>query len=70
MCCLRPTLRKLKYKQSTILEWSKNMEEDKIFLIICYLHRDNMGKAIPVQAWVGPKFSRRLKLPDFKTVGK
>jgi hypothetical protein len=27
------------------------------------------GKAIPVQAWTGPEGSRRLRLPDFKTVG-
>jgi hypothetical protein len=27
------------------------------------------GKAIPLQAWRGPEGSRRLRLPDFKTVG-
>jgi hypothetical protein len=27
------------------------------------------GKAIPLQAWTGPEGSRRLKIPDFKTVG-
>ena len=27
------------------------------------------SKAIPLQAWTGPEGSRRLKLPDFKTVG-
>jgi len=26
-------------------------------------------KAIPVRAWTGPEVSRRLRLPDFKTVG-
>jgi hypothetical protein len=25
-------------------------------------------KAIPVQAWTDPEASRRLRLPDFKTV--
>jgi hypothetical protein len=25
------------------------------------------GKAIPLQTWTGPEFSRRLRLPDFKT---
>jgi hypothetical protein len=29
----------------------------------------SMGKAIPLQAWTGPEGSRRLKLPDFKTIG-
>jgi len=27
------------------------------------------GKAIPLQAWAGPKGSRRLRLPDLKTIG-
>jgi hypothetical protein len=26
-------------------------------------------KAIPLQAWTGPKGSRRWRLPDFKTIG-
>jgi hypothetical protein len=28
------------------------------------------GKTIPLQAWTGPEGSRRLRLPDFKTIGK
>jgi hypothetical protein len=28
-----------------------------------------MSKAIPLQALTGPEGSRRLRLPDFKTVG-
>ena len=27
------------------------------------------GKAVPLQTWTGPKVSRRLRLPDYKTVG-
>ena len=30
---------------------------------------DSKGKAIPLQAWEGPEGSRRLRLPDFKTIG-
>jgi hypothetical protein len=26
-------------------------------------------KSIPLQAWIGPEDSRRLRLPDFKTIG-
>jgi hypothetical protein len=26
-------------------------------------------KAIPLQAWTDPEGSRRLRLPDFKTIG-
>jgi len=29
----------------------------------------NKGKAIPLQAWTGPEGPRRLRLPDFKTIG-
>jgi len=27
------------------------------------------GKAIPLQAWTGPEGIRKLRLPDFKTIG-
>jgi hypothetical protein len=27
------------------------------------------GKTVPLQAWTGPEGSRRLRLPDFKTIG-
>jgi hypothetical protein len=27
------------------------------------------GRASPLQAWTGPEGFRRLRLPDFKTVG-
>jgi hypothetical protein len=27
------------------------------------------SKAIPLQVWKGPEGSRRLRLPDFKTIG-
>jgi hypothetical protein len=39
----------------------------KLFLAenVNYLGR---GKAIPLQAWTGPEGSRRLRLPDFKTI--
>jgi len=30
--------------------------------------RNTKGKAIPLQAWTGPEVSRRLRLPDFKTI--
>jgi len=28
-----------------------------------------LDKAVPLQAWTGPEGSRRLRLPDFKTIG-
>ena len=30
---------------------------------------NQIQKAIPLQAWTGPEGSRRLRLPDFKTIG-
>jgi hypothetical protein len=30
---------------------------------------DEEGKAIPLHSWTGPEGSRRLRLPDFKTIG-
>jgi hypothetical protein len=30
---------------------------------------DCKGNGIAIQAWTGPEGSRRLKLPDFKTIG-
>jgi len=32
-------------------------------------NNNNNNKAIPLQAWTGPKGSRRMRLPDFKTIG-
>ena len=32
-------------------------------------HELSKGKAIPLQAWTGPEGSRRLRLPDFMTIG-
>jgi hypothetical protein len=33
------------------------------------IHIKVKGKAIPLQALTGPEGSRRLKFPDFKTIG-
>jgi hypothetical protein len=30
--------------------------------------KKSKSKAIPLQAWTGPDGSRKLRLPDFKTV--
>ena len=34
----------------------------------CSPSKHTKGRAIPVQAWTGPAGSRRLRLPDFKTI--
>jgi hypothetical protein len=33
------------------------------------LNLEDKGKAIPLQALAGPEGSRRLRFPDFKTIG-
>ena len=37
--------------------------------IYMYMKVKVQGKAVPLQAWTGPEGSRRLRLPDFKTIG-
>jgi hypothetical protein len=58
--------------------FSKICVEKPGFIKICreeWVHEDLStfiivkGKAIPLQAWRGSVGSRRLRLPDFKTVG-
>ena len=39
---------------------------DKIMILSVVTH---IGKAIPLQVWTGPEGSRRLRLPDYKTIG-
>jgi len=34
-----------------------------------YKTGEGKGKAIQLQAWTGPEGSRRLRLPDFKSIG-
>ena len=34
-----------------------------------YIYIYMKGKAIPLQIWTGPEGSKRLRLPDFKTIG-
>jgi len=40
-----------------------------IFTRQLYGNGKGKGKVIPLQAWTGPEVSRRLRLPDFKTIG-
>jgi hypothetical protein len=40
-----------------------------VFIIIIIIIIKGKGEAIPLQAWSGPKGSRRLRLPDFMTIG-
>jgi hypothetical protein len=46
--------------------FSQNFQQ---FFLLDTSHTLCKGKAIPLQALTGPEGSRRLRLPDFKTVG-
>jgi hypothetical protein len=37
--------------------------------MIIIIDNGTKGKAIPLQALAGPEGSRRLRLPDFKSIG-
>jgi len=43
--------------------------EITVFLNVMPCALVGKGKAIPLQAWTGPEGSRRLRFPDFKTIG-
>jgi hypothetical protein len=45
------------------------VEENTHFIFNNVFPKVVKGKAIPLQAWTGPEGSRRLRLPDLKTVG-
>jgi hypothetical protein len=49
--------------------WKKFRE---VFQQLIRTYKEIISKkaiAIPLRAWTGPEGSRRLKLPDFKTIG-
>jgi hypothetical protein len=41
----------------------------KQFRVVKFTKGCKKGKVIPLQSWTGPEGSRRLRLPDFKTIG-
>ena len=77
MLLFRPSLRKAKCWDSFIpgnqLLFSMLKIISEIILRIQHAFLRNIyvkkGRTIPLQAWTGPEDSRRLRLPDFKTIG-
>jgi len=63
---------KLAQKQNTKQKVYNN-NNNVIFSVCSIKHHivkgKGKGKAIPLHAWAGPEGSRRLRLPDFKTIG-
>ena len=66
--CLAPMVRKL---WSLIWKLQKSITRPPCYYFPLYKHINltKKGKAIPLQAWTGPEGSRRLRFPDFKTIG-
>jgi hypothetical protein len=67
-------LKKLFIMQIFYLNFSPNINREmKLRQMTRAGHVERMGKGkskvIPLQAWTGPEGSRRLRLPDFKTIG-
>jgi hypothetical protein len=48
-----------------------NLLNDRLFIKGHFLKLSEQckGKSIPLQVWTGPEDSRRLRLPEFNTVG-
>jgi len=40
-----------------------------VIILLEECDKEGKGKAIPLLAWTGPEGSRRLRPPDFKTIG-
>jgi hypothetical protein len=49
--------------------WKDRDEETEILLEKPVPVPQLKGKRVPLQAWTDPEVSRRLGLPDFKTIG-
>jgi hypothetical protein len=55
-------------KGRTHKNYTKKIFTNKYFSPYMQCSKKVNGKAIPIQAWTGPEGSRRLRLPDFKTI--
>jgi len=50
--------------------WDGYWNASPYMLLACDVwYKKGKGKVISLQAWRGPEVSRRLRLPDFKTIG-
>jgi hypothetical protein len=56
-------------KYNLLIERLEALSQNSIFGSHLLFGTENKGKAIPLQAWTDPEGSRRLRLPDFRTIG-
>jgi hypothetical protein len=69
LALVRPALltgKGVDYTGVNVIGFCKTKLEPK-YTITCMYNLPS--KAIPLQAWTGPEGSRRLRFPDFKTIG-
>jgi hypothetical protein len=59
--CLRELIRRVVAKVTAWIWWVNRC--------LFTTYGKGKGNAIPLQAWTGPEGSKRLRLPDFKTIG-
>ena len=57
------------WNSSSILILLASCQQTCMIYTIAVCKGKGKGKAISLQAWTGPEGSRRLRLPDFKTIG-
>jgi len=63
------TIKKQVYLSMINMEQFSRMDTDSLKrYAVTGKCKGKKGKAIPIHAWAGPEGSRRLRLPDFKTI--
>jgi len=69
---IRPSGSQLKPKagRSTVSHYTSRHFTKVVELLASAAVTKIKGKVNPVQAWAGPKGSRRLRFPHFKTIGR
>jgi len=63
------TIAACEYYRYYLLPWLLNCGFCRSYLNSLRRVGKGKGKAVPLQAWTGPEDSRRVRLPDFKTIG-
>jgi len=65
--CIHQLLEKNKSTVRQYISYLYISEKNMIQLLLVIMHIKANG--IPLKTWTGPEGSRRLRLPDFKTIG-
>jgi len=55
-------------KTCKIFQWQTSLH--RIYKAVICKYSKGKGKAVPLQAWIGPEGSRKLRIPDFVTTAQ